>query len=214
MLKTHRVSGLYAITPEIGDEADFFLRTEQALAGGVSLLQYRDKTTGPVNVRRRAVRLRELCGRFGVPLIINDDAGLAREMQAAGVHLGREDQDLASARALLGADAIIGVSCYDQIELARQAQSEGANYVAFGSVFPSQVKPRAVRASLDLIRAARDEIEIPIVAIGGIDLRNAPQVIEAGAHCVAVISALFSAPDTSARARAFAGLFTPVAHRG
>jgi thiamine-phosphate pyrophosphorylase len=212
MLKSHPIRGLYAITPRIDDEADFFLRAEQALAGGVSLLQYRDKTAGPADGRRRALRLHELCEHFGVPLIINDDAGLARETQAAGVHLGREDKDIASARALLGAHAIIGVSCYDQIERAREAQAGGASYVAFGSVFASQVKPGAVRASLDLIRAAREEIEIPIVAIGGIDMQNAAEVIEAGAHCVAVITALFSAPDTGERARAFAGLFS--AHRG
>ncbi|MSQ59808.1 MAG: thiamine phosphate synthase [Betaproteobacteria bacterium] len=214
MLKAHPIRGLYAITPAVGDEADYFPRIERALAGGVSLLQYRDKTADRASARRRALRLRQLCGRFCVPLIVNDDAELARETQAAGVHLGREDQDIARARALLGMDAIIGVSCYDRIERAREAQAQGANYVAFGSVFPSQVKPGAVRSSLKLIREARDEMRIPIVAIGGIDLGNAARVIEAGAHCIAVITALFSAPDTGELARAFAGLFSPVAHRG
>jgi thiamine-phosphate pyrophosphorylase len=114
----------------------------------------------------------------------------------------------------LGAHAIIGVSCYDQIGRAHEAQAQGASYVAFGSVFSSEVKPGAVRASLELIRRARNEIEVPIVAIGGIDLSNAAQVIEAGAHCVAVITALFFAPDISERARAFARLFSSVPERG
>lgn len=210
MVKASPVSGLYAITPRIEDEEDFFRRAEQALMGGIALLQYRDKTLDPARARRRAIRLRQLCARFGVPLIINDDPGLARDTRADGVHLGRDDQDIASARGLLGAHAIIGVSCYDQIGRAREAQAQGASYVAFGSVFSSEVKPGAVRASLELIRRARNEIEVPIVAIGGIDLSNAAQVIEAGAHCVAVITALFSAPDISERARALARLFSLV----
>ncbi len=214
MVKAKPISGLYAITPQIEDDSDFFRRAERALMGGVALLQYRDKTRDPASARRRASRLRQLCGRFGVPLIINDDPELALETQAGGVHLGRDDQDVSRARALMGEDAIIGVSCYDQMGRARDAQAQGADYVAFGSVFSSQVKPGAVRASLELIRQARDEINVPIVAIGGIDLSNAAQVIESGAHCVAVITALFSAPDISERARAFAGLFSQVQERG
>ncbi len=213
-MKAKPISGLYAITPQTEDDSDLFRRVEQALVGGVALLQYRDKTPDSVRRYRRAACLRDLCRRFGVPLIINDDPKLARDAEADGVHLGRDDHDISSSRALLGAHAIIGVSCYDQIERARDAQAQGANYVAFGSVFSSQVKPGAVRASLELIRQASDEIKIPVVAIGGIDLSNAWQVIQAGAHCVAIITALFSAPDISERARAFAGFFSSVHERG
>jgi thiamine-phosphate pyrophosphorylase len=155
----------------------------------------------------RAKRLRQLCHRYQVPFIINDDPQLASEVKADGVHLGREDASVETARALLGISAIIGVSCYDELARARDAQAEGADYVAFGSVFASSVKQGAVHASLDLIRQAREEIRIPIAAVGGIDLGNALQVIRAGAHAIAVITALFSAPDVRGQASAFANLF-------
>ena len=193
-----RLRGLYAITPD--DPA----RVEEALASGaLCALQYRAKRAPAASRRREAERLLERCRAHGVPFIVNDDLELALAVQADGVHLGREDGDLAAARARLPG-GLLGASCYDRPQLARRAIAAGADYVAFGSVFPSPTKPAAVRAPLALFAL---ELGVPKVAIGGITLDNAPQVLAAGADCVAVITDLFDAPDVAARARAYGRLF-------
>ena len=193
-----RLRGLYAITPpELS-------RVEDALASGaLCALQYRAKSADPAQRLRDAGRLARLCRAHGVPLIVNDDVALALAVDAAGVHLGREDGDLAAARAQLPG-RLLGASCYDCPELARRAIAAGADYVAFGSVFASATKPAADRAPLALFAL---ELGVPKVAIGGITLENAPQVLAAGADCVAVITDLFDAPDVAARARAYGRLF-------
>lgn len=188
--------GLYAVSPEAPDA---LARIEQALAGGVALLQYRSK-------RRDAAEAREvlrLARRHGVPLIVNDDVELALEIGADGAHLGRDDGDLAGARKRLGT-RILGASCYNRLDLARAAVAAGADYVAFGSVFPSPTKPDAARAPLSLFAG---DLPVPLCAIGGITLENAPSLIEAGADLLAVITDLFDAPDIAARARQYARLF-------
>lgn len=193
-----RLRGLYAITPpELS-------RVEAALASGaLCALQYRAKHAPAASRLREAQRLLERCRAHGVPFIVNDDLELALAVQADGVHLGREDGDLAAARARLPG-RLLGASCYDRPELARRAIAAGADYVAFGSVFPSPTKPAAVRAPLALFAL---ELGVPKVAIGGMTLENAPQVLAAGADCVAVITDLFDAPDVAARARAYGRLF-------
>ena len=193
-----RLRGLYAITPpELS-------RVEDALASGaLCALQYRAKHAAPAARLREAQRLLERCRAHRVPFIVNDDVELALAVQADGVHLGREDGDLAAARARLPG-RLLGASCYDRPELARRAVAAGADYVAFGSVFPSPTKPAADRAPLALFAL---ELGVPKVAIGGITLENAPQVLAAGADCVAVITDLFDAPDVAARARAYGRLF-------
>jgi thiamine-phosphate pyrophosphorylase len=148
----------------------------------------------------------DLCRAWGALLIINDDVALARVLGADGVHLGREDTPVPDARAALGGQALIGVSCYDNLARAREAQRQGADYVAFGSFFPSGVKPGAVRAPLELLRGARPVINLPIVAIGGITPENGRAVVEAGADVLAVISALFHVDDSCLAAQAFAAL--------
>jgi thiamine-phosphate pyrophosphorylase len=200
-----KLRGLYAITPDAADSAVLLERAARALEGGVAALQYRNKRAGPEQRRREAQALASLCRRHGVPFIVNDDVQLALEAEAAGAHLGREDGDLAAARSLLRG-RLLGVSCYDSLEAARAARAAGADYLAFGSVYPSPTKPGAVRAPLALFSEARS-LGVPLVAIGGITLENAPELIRAGADCVAVISALFCAPDITARARAFGALF-------
>lgn len=188
--------GLYAITPEPLD----LKKIEQALGGGVALLQYRRK-------RRDVVEAREvvaLARRYRVPVIVNDDVSLALEVEADGAHLGRDDGDLAAARARLGA-RILGASCYDDARLARQAMRAGVDYLAFGSVFASTTKPAAVRAPLSLF--AEFKSQIPLCAIGGITLHNARQVIDAGAELLAVLTDLFDAPDIARRATEYRGLF-------
>jgi thiamine-phosphate pyrophosphorylase len=196
--------GLYAISD--GPRPDLLRACAAALRGGASLLQYRDKTTDPHRRREEALALAELCRAYDVPLIINDDVELASEI-GAGVHLGAADADLHTARRRLGTTAILGASCYDSLERAREAAAAGADYLAFGAFFPSPTKPQARRATLELLRAAR-ALARPLVAIGGITVENAPAVIEAGADLVAVISGVFGAADVEAAARRYARLFT------
>lgn len=202
----YSISGLYAITPEEPDTAALLSKVRQALQGGVQVLQYRNKL-GNASLRfAQATALLELTREFAVPLIINDDAALAKQVDADGVHLGGEDGSVAAARALLGDEKIIGVSCYNQIELAHHAVSQGVDYVAFGAFFSSTVKPSAPVATLDLLRQARREIKLPLVAIGGITLENGASVLTAGADALAIISALFNAQDITLTARQFANL--------
>lgn len=206
-----RIRGLYAITPDT-PETDWLLNASaQALAGGARLLQYRNKSTNAALRRQQAEGLARLCRQADALFIINDDVDLAAAIEADGVHLGEDDAALAAARARLGADAIIGVSCYNSLAAAAQAQREGASYVAFGSLYPSRTKPQARRASLSLLQDARS-IGLPIVAIGGITLENAAPAIAAGANALAVISAVFDSADIAASARAFAGLFAAAGH--
>ena len=201
------INGLYAITPETGDTARLLRDVEAALRGGASMLQYRAKKLAPNLKANQAQALQSLCKKYRVPLIINDDTILAASLSASGVHLGSRDMPIGEAHQSLLSGMLVGVSCYDQLDLAIEAEKNGADYVAFGSFFPSTTKPNAVRPSLDLLREARREITCPIVAIGGITLENAFLLIEAGADAVAVISALFDTPDIEATARDFASLF-------
>lgn len=196
--------GLYVITD--GPRPNLLEAVAQALAGGARLLQYRDKTTDHPRRFDEARALRALCAARGVPLIVNDDVELARAAGAAGMHLGEEDSDIAAARAVLGQDAIIGVSCYDSLERARALAAAGADYVAFGAFFPSPTKPHARRASFDLLRQSA-ALSVPRVAIGGITPDNGGSLIDAGADYLAVISAVFGDPDVRGAAERFAQLF-------
>lgn len=201
------VAGLYAITPEDADTDRLARKVLAALAGGASLVQYRSKSPDAAARRAQAKHLLELCRRAGAPLIVNDDLELALAIGADGVHLGRDDGDVSAARARLGADRLLGVTCYDRLELAIAAVAAGADHVAFGSAFASPTKPEAVRALPALFTQARARLRVPIVAIGGITPENARLVIEAGADAVAVITAVFDAEDVAAAAAAFHSLF-------
>lgn len=204
---TREITGLYAVTPDVASVPELLAMTEAALAGGACLLQYRNKSAGSDLRLVQARALSALCRKFHVPLIVNDLLDLALAVGADGVHLGAEDGSLATARRRMGPARILGASCYDRIELALEAQRLGADYIAFGSFFPSAVKPGAVRAPLSLLRDAKRRLSLPIVAIGGISIDNAWQLIAAGADSVAVISALFAADDVAATARRFSELF-------
>ncbi|MNZ61213.1 Thiamine-phosphate synthase [compost metagenome] len=210
-MKTLR--GLYAITDsQLLADGRLLPYVEAALKGGAKLLQYRDKSEDAARRLRQAEALRELCLRHGAQLIINDDAELAARL-GVGVHLGQSDGSLAAARALLGRDAIIGATCHAQLELAEQARQEGASYIAFGRFFDSQTKPGAPAATPELLEQARARFRLPIVAIGGVTLDNAPQLIARGASMVAVIHALFAAENAAEverRARAFSQLFADI----
>ncbi|TAM17339.1 MAG: thiamine phosphate synthase [Rhodanobacter sp.] len=196
--------GLYAITD--GPRDDLLDVVTQALAGGARLLQYRDKTTDHARRHAEAGALQQLCRSCGAALIVNDDVALAQAIHADGVHLGREDGELAAARAALGSQAIIGVSCYDSIDRARATVAAGADYIAFGAFFPSPTKPHAPRATPELLRQSAT-FGVPRVAIGGITPDNAPSLVSAGADFLAVISAVFRAPDVRAAAQRFAHFY-------
>jgi len=199
--------GIYAITPETADTERLLTLVEAALAGGVAAVQYRDKSGDVARCHEQASELVALCRRFGTPLIVNDDLRLADLTDADGVHLGRDDGSVREARIILGRDKFIGASCYQSLDLALAAQAAGADYVAFGSFFASPTKPAAARARLDLLREAAPVIHVPLVAIGGITLANAPQLLDAGADCLAVLSAVFDAPDIRAAAHDLNQLF-------
>lgn len=199
------MSILYAITDsQLMAGKALFVGVTAALEGGCRLVQYRDKSGDAKKRTAEASQLLEICGQYGARLLINDDVQLAKKIGAHGVHLGQTDGSPVAARALLGSNAIIGVTCHASLTLAHQAVNNGASYVAFGRFFPSQTKPNAAPAPLSLLREARLELgDIPIVAIGGITLENAQVVLTAGATMLAVSHSLFAAIDINQQARAF-----------
>lgn len=196
-----KLRGLYVVTdnvltpPEVLQE-----RVALAISGGARVVQYRDKTRRGARALELVRELAALCHRHGVPLIVNDDAELTRDAGADGVHLGQDDAGVDVARRILGPNAIIGVSCYDRLDLAINASESGASYVAFGRFFPSATKPQAVHAAAELIPAARRRLDLPICAIGGIDGDNAGRLVEAGADMVAVVGGVFAQRDITAAA--------------
>lgn len=204
---TPAISGLYAITPECADTAALLSQARQVLRGGAQVLQYRSKSDNIALKHGQAAELLALCRSFHVPLIINDDLRLAALIDADGVHLGATDPTLKEARINLGPDKIIGVSCYQDLERAIQVAAQGADYVAFGSFYPSPTKPQARPCPVALLTQAKTKLQIPLVAIGGITTENTPALIRAGADAVAVISALFDAPDIELTAHLFTSLF-------
>ncbi|MCL6415071.1 thiamine phosphate synthase [Aestuariirhabdus sp. Z084] len=202
------IHGLYAITDsQLLPPQQLLEAVEQALRGGTRILQYRDKASGQARRLEQARRLKLLCDRYAVPLLINDDLQLALDCDAAGVHLGQGDHTLQQARETLGPDAIIGITCHDSLSLALKAQQDGANYVAFGRFFPSHTKPEAPPAPLELLPQARQQLRLPLIAIGGITVDNADQVISRGADAIAVIHHLFASDDIEQRARALSAAF-------
>ncbi len=201
-----RPRGVYLITPDEPDTARLLARTAPLLAAGATWLQYRNKTADAALHLQQATALQALCAQHGVPLIINDDPALAHAVGAAGVHLGGTDGDIGAARALLGPDALIGASCYDQLANAERAVAEGASYVAFGAFFPTTTKVTTSRATPDLLRQSA-ALGVPRVAIGGLSPDNVGPIIAAGADLVAVVSGIFAAPDPVATQRAFLAQF-------
>jgi thiamine-phosphate pyrophosphorylase len=202
-----RVRRLYAVTPEEPDTEVLAQKVREALLGGARMVQYRNKTGTSALRREQCALLIALCRAAGAPLIVNDDLDLALAVGADGLHLGRDDVPVAIARARLGDSMLLGTSCYDRVELAFAARDAGADYVAFGSAYPSTTKPGAPRASAALYREAKSRLDCPIVAIGGITLENAQALIAAGVDAIAVITALFDAPDIAAAAHGFDRLF-------
>ena len=211
MTTTHRypLAGLYGITDsQLMPEEALFSKVEQALIGGATIIQYRDKSNDSSKRLSQAKKLVQICHQHNKPLLINDDIDLAIAASASGVHLGQQDGCVKVARRRLGSEAIIGVTCHDSLDLSLKAQDEGADYVAFGAFFPSNTKPNAKPASIALLHDARQQLQIPIVAIGGISVDNAGQLIQTGAHMLAVVHSLFAVDNVKARAQQYTHLFS------
>ncbi len=199
--------GLYAITDCKKSSTDELIKkSEQILSVGVSLFQYRDKSTNHEKKKQLAQKLQSLCQQYNTPFIINDDVLLAKELNADGIHLGQQDKDIAKARQILNSK-IIGISCYNNIKHAINAEQSGADYIAFGSFFPSITKPDAKKATIELLQKAKSCLKIPIVAIGGITPENGKQLINAEVDILAIISGLYSAPDIIEATKNYKNLF-------
>jgi len=198
--------GVYLITPDEPDTARLLARTAPLLAAGATWLQYRNKSASDALRREQATALQALCAAHGVPLIVNDDPELAQAIGAAGVHLGGTDGDIGAARSLLGPDAIIGASCYDQLANAERAVAAGASYVGFGAFFPTTTKVTSSRAHPDLLRQSA-ALGVPRVAIGGLSPDNVGPIIDAGADLLAVVSGIYAAQDPVATQRAYLARF-------
>lgn len=212
MSRKPAIKGLYAITPDELNTAELLRRARLALQGGTAVLQYRNKLADAGLQLEQALALRQLTREFDTSFIVNDNARLALQADADGVHLGGDDGSLAAARAILGREKIIGVSCYNRAPLAAEAVKQGADYVAFGAFFPSGIKPDAVRAEPGLLEWARRELHVPLVAIGGITPGNGAALVQAGADALAVISAVFDAEDIQSSAQEFTTLISKVQH--
>ena len=201
------IKGLYAITPDMADLNTLIQKTQSAIEGGAFMVQYRSKIHDRDVKMQQCAAILRLCREYDIPCIVNDDVEMCRVLKADGVHLGENDDNIAEVRRILGEDSIIGSSCYDQLNRAKQAQKEGASYVAFGAVFPTPTKPNAPRATLELLREAKSEIQIPIVAIGGITMNNAHDVIETGVDAIAVITSLYESNSIKETAETFSQMF-------
>ncbi len=207
MTASRGLRGLYVITDtHLMPEERFLSMVSEALDGGARLVQLREKRAPDNDMLELAVTLRRLCDEYDAMFIVNDHVDLAVSCNAHGVHIGEDDSDLAHARALMKT-GIIGVSCYNDLHRAKAMERAGADYVAFGSFFPSPTKPDARRAEVSLLEQAREELQVPICAIGGVTVDNARDLVMAGADMVAVISDIWRAQDICQQAMRFAALY-------
>lgn len=196
-------SRVYAITDRqlLPGEA-LYSGVEQALLAGIRTVQLRDKVATGETLLAMAARLLELCQRYQAQLIINDQVDVAAEIGAHGVHLGRTDGSIQAARRRLGQHAIIGATCHNSLSWAQAAAQAGASYIAFGRFYSSTTKPEASAADMALLRVAKQQLALPIVAIGGITCDNGEALLAAGADSLAVCASIFAAEDVAAAARA------------
>ncbi len=203
-----KLKGLYALTDRVLTPRELLTRkVREALLGGARIIQLRDKASTDEELVPVSLELKDLCEGFGRLFIVNDRVSLAKKVKAHGVHIGKDDISLERAREELGDKAIIGVSCYNSLELAMKYERMGADYVAFGSFFPSPTKPGAVRADTGLLKKARGRLNVPICAIGGINHENAGLLVENGVDMVAVVSALWKSKDIKKGAREISSIF-------
>ena len=202
------MKGLYLVTPNWNDTDRLLAATDAALSAGAALVQYRHKDADAPLRLEQATALLALCRRHGCPLVINDHLDLCQAIDADGVHLGHTDGGIADARALLGAEKIVGASCYGELALARAARDAGASYLAFGGFYPSPVKKYTFVTPPEILDQARAEFRLPLVVIGGMTTENAAPLVARGAEMVAAITSVYGANDPHAAARAFKTLFS------
>jgi len=202
-------SGLYAITKDEKNDKKLISQVEAVLMGGAHVIQYRDKIRTPAQQHAIALALKNLCAQYQTVFIINDHIELALAVQAHGVHLGLKDHSIAAARTKLGANAVIGISCYNSLQRAAAAHQQGADYIALGRFFDSYNKPDAALASPALLTIANQKYNLPIVAIGGITPENGASLLASGAHLLAAIDSIFGSGDPQHNTKKFIGLFPP-----
>ena len=214
MITTFTPKGLYAITdsqPKANDThhhlSQLLSKIESSLKGGTRIIQFRDKHSSPKEKLEYATAIATRCQQYNATLIINDDLTIAAKL-GVGLHLGQDDGCIKTARKTLGDDAIIGATCHASLDYAEQAAQQGATYLAFGRFFPSTTKPHASPAPLDILATAKERFELPVVAIGGINLDNAPQVISAGADMIAAVDAVYNVPNIQQTCQQFQALFS------
>lgn len=201
------MNGLYLVTPDWDDTDQLLAASEQAIAGGATVLQYRHKTASEALRNEQAAALLKLCRRLGVPFIVNDHVALCKELDADGIHVGGTDAAVAEVRAQVGKDKIVGASCYGDLQRARDAVTAGASYVAFGGFYPSRVKKYEVTTPPSIITQALAELPVPVCVIGGMTPQNSAPLASLGAHLVAAISSVYAAEDPRRAAAEFAALF-------
>lgn len=201
------MKGLYLVTPDWDDTEKLLFASAEAIAGGAALLQYRHKTASEALRLEQAAALMKLCRRLSVSFIINDHIELCESLDADGIHVGGTDASVATMRAHLGSEKIIGASCYGDLQLARDSAAAGASYVAFGGFYPSRVKKYEVTTPPEIVTRAIAELEVPICVIGGMTVNNSKPLVDLGAHMVAAISSVYSVVDYRAAAAAFADLY-------
>ena len=190
-MKKTLLTGIYAITPDNLEKEQLYKRVKKLLQNGVRIIQYRDKLRSFEDKLIISKQLKDICQNFDSLLIINDDIHIAKEINAHGVHLGQKDISCNEARNILGSSPIVGISCQNNLELALKAQCEGADYVAFGSIFKTSTKKDVVYCSLEDLKDFVKKIEISSVAIGGINLRSFQKVKRSGVDMIAMSSELF-----------------------
>tara|TARA_B100000795_G_scaffold157568_1_gene118272 strand:- start:308 stop:958 length:651 start_codon:yes stop_codon:yes gene_type:complete len=201
--KLHNIKGLYAITPDEKNLSILKSKVESSIKGGATLVQYRSKILSKNDQKKQAEEIKKICDYYQIPLIINDDIELCSILDADGVHLGENDENLEKARFILGPEKIVGVSCYNSIDRVKISQDKGATYIALGACFQSATKPNAPIASADLIALVLKNFQVPLVAIGGITLENIDLIIKEGVECCAVINSLFKSQDIEGTAKQF-----------
>lgn len=201
------MKGLYLVTPNWTDTDRMLAITQEALHAGVAIVQYRNKDADKSMQREQGAALLALCRRYGRPMVVNDHISLCVTLDADGVHLGGTDDAVAMARVALGPDKIIGASCYGQLQLARDAERDGASYVAFGGFYPSLVKKYTFVTDPSLVSEAKAELKVPMVVIGGMTPANAAPLVARGADMVAAITSVYQAADPRAAAGQFDALF-------
>lgn len=189
---------LYAVTDRswVGKQT-LYEQVEDALKGGATIVQLREKTLAKEEFVREAIEIKELCHRYHVPLIINDDVDVALQSGADGVHVGVEDTPVSEIRKKVPADFIIGATC-KTVEQAKEAQRAGADYMGVGAVFVSPTKKNAIRITKEQLKEICSSVSIPVVAIGGITQENIMEIKGGGMAGVAVVSAIFAAKDIRA----------------